>query len=591
MIRIEAISKKRGFDIWYPFLLNGIVLCGYLLCFTVSFESIDNIIFSQWIADGYYNIFYTNYYLTRALGFLQDLIFPLNAYTIVHIALAYLAYTGISVVLSDKFGYKSATFMTAVVTMLFGVNNYITISFTRLPGLLCAAGLLMILHYSAKKGFIGVVLGSLLTIAGGLYRFNVFELALGMALVFAGCLTLNRFIGLPKEKRRFSSLLKLVFEPKRLVAAVLIFSLCYVLNVESKKINTSTEELRYYSTYTNLRSSIWDYQIPDYSDCREEYDALGIDANDIELIREGFCDKDGVMSVDNMREIQSIRDEFNKSDNSYASFLRTSYSYAGSRIKSFNIEFIASVLFALIFLLYIVLHKEQSIFIPIVFLITVLAVYGYFLYTGRIKYRVMFTVWFSAFVYLFYLIDTKAMRPEIKNIFVRYKKRFVCIGVPLILVFCVGCTIFLNKQNIIIDHSEMNETMDELYEYMEEKPENKYVLVKLISTVNDLPNRYDSAFVAVKTDYSANFKHTDCTYYASPFRNRQMEAFGTDNLFASLVDDGVYCVFSREKFLHYPLMIYDYLEKYYCPGELLDYEVVDELENFVIAKYYYISDD
>nr|MCR5042043.1 hypothetical protein [Clostridia bacterium] len=233
----------------------------------------------------------------------------------------------------------------------------------------------------------------------------------------------------------------------------------------------------------------------------------------------------------------------------------------------------------------IVLNRRKKVFIPAVFIVSVLAVYGYFIYTGRVKYRVMFTVWFSAFVFLIYLFDGKDVKKKIKQRFNSRKKSTAAICSSVVLVVCACFMLLTYEKNIFIDCEEMNSTMDELYEYMEENRENKYVLIKLISTVNDLPNRYDSAFIAVKTDYDANFKHTDCTYYASPFRNRQMEAFGTDNLFRSLTDEGVYCVFSRERLLHYPLMIYNYLDKYYCDGELLDYEVVDELDNFVITKF------
>ena len=89
----------------------------------------------------------------------------------------------------------------------------------------------------------------------------------------------------------------------------------YGLDKASDAANAGTPELKAGRQYQAERVKVTDYPMLDYiEDNIGEYEAVGLDQNDLELIDRWFFDYDGAASYDNLKVINSINGPYAEAD-------------------------------------------------------------------------------------------------------------------------------------------------------------------------------------------------------------------------------------------------------------------------------------
>lgn len=576
---MKSLSQKRGFNLGFSILFNAIIMLFIITVFNVEFEIADDVIFSQFITDGFYNIIFINVFLTRFIGFIQNIIYPLNAYVLIDLALAYLSMVSITKIFIDKFEIKKATLMMILVNGFFAINYYLTISFTRLPGLLATAGFLSIIHYSRQKNWaLGTVWGIILVIISSMYRFNVFELMFGVALAFVFCVSLGDFFDTDKKDRKLINLIKIIFEPKRFISAVIIVVIAFSLNYVSKDINTSTDVLKHYASYTSARAASFDYDIPSYEQAKEEYDKLGIDENDLTLLKAGFMDEDGAFTTEQLLKIKSIRDNYNKSKFSLIKTIYSTIKNIGISVVFLQISGVTLISFGITFLMYFVFQKKNKFLIPLIMAMTVGAIYLYFNIMGRLVFRVLFSVIFAAVCYLFYTYDFSRLESKEKSN-IKTALSIICV----IAISAAGLYLTTQK-NEHIDYYPHFEEAKQISEYVNENQDKKFEFARATMFTCGIPDTNKDVFHIKKTDYDVNYKVTNCTYYLSPYYYRQMEGFGAENFYSNLLNDNVYFVVRNKT--DYGENIKQYLQKYYSNNKSVNMDLVKEIGGYTVYNYY-----
>ncbi len=569
--------KDNQKNIFFSIVFNVVLLAVSLVFFQVHFDIPDDALFARNINDGLFEILYINHYLVRVIKLLQDVIYPINAYTVINIVLSYFSMVSITYVLTDKFDMKKSAFMTGFIYCIFGSSIYNTISFTRLPAIISLAGFMLIIHFAKQKnGFFGMIIGIVLCVLSSMYRYNVFLLVLGVSCVFVFSLSINEYFDKEKTERKFVDFFKILFEPKRIVAALVVFVVAFSCNNVSKMVDKSTEEMQYYAQYTSLRSAVWDYQLPDYENYSDEYDKIDIDENDLAMLRLAcFDDLENSLTIEKLQGLNSLKKHYYQNDiNSILRNMKQVVIYEISMLLSIDIEFISLTGFGLVIVLYLLTNNKKKFFAPLLMISAVGVCFLYMWYINRTVFRANYAFILSATTYLMYLFDFSNSKILFKN---RTRKIITTICIAAISV--TGLIASQSRNKCEKDYPLSKEDK-QFVEYMTSHTNNKYGMIGVESFYIGLIDNIDDAFHIEKTDYDLNCFVAAGMFYRSPAYNYLLEQFGTDNFYEYLLEDNVYLVVDNDNDVSE--VVKTYLEKHYADGKTVDLTKIDTFGKYII---------
>ncbi|MCD8025729.1 MAG: hypothetical protein LUF33_02030 [Clostridiales bacterium] len=358
--------------------INLIIAILFLIIGETYYEIADNQTYSLFIADGDYKIVFTNYFLCLFCGFIQNIIYPLNAFVTVHLFFCFCAFTAITRVFLDKFNTITALCITLFLNGFFAVNHYLTISFTRAPALICVAGFLCIIHYiNRSKWKLGTIIGAVFILIGSTYRFKIFEVALVMAVCFVIAKSISQYFSIGKPQRKISNMFKIIFAPKRLIVCIITVAVCFSVYYVSDAINTSTDELSYYKQYTTARSVVWDHTIVDCDSYEEEYDKIGIDENDIAMLRAGYMDDEGAFTLEKLQQIKDIQPNNILETQYIVSTIKEMFETEIGFIIALGDKGMVCLAFVFVLIPFIIVCKKRNCFIPIFLMVVAFCFYLY----------------------------------------------------------------------------------------------------------------------------------------------------------------------------------------------------------------------
>lgn len=575
----KALIKNENAKKTLLAVVFNIVVLVLFSSYILGYEVNDDFIFAEYIAAGYINIRFSNYFLFAFMSALSKVIYPLNAYTIVTLALSSVSFTVISRIMLDRFKPIVSLSITLLMYAFLGMYYYNAISFTQAPALICTAGFIAIIYYLEQKKPSGVIVGSLLVIVGSGYRVSSFYAVLIVSAVYYIAVTIA------KNGESFKEFVKGIFEPKRLIVLAVTVAVCFSLNYASNTINNSTDELKYYSEYTSLRSSVWDYGVPDYETHEEEYRALDIDENDVLMLRYGLLDDNGAYPMEKLRAIKEMADK--ESFTLDGINLKTIAEIIGNLPETLkNIDWL-NVIFILGYIAFgafFILNKSKACLPAVLILLICAAMNFYLILIGRSIARATSTIWFPAILYLFTLYDRK----NIRDVFIRmYEKKKVIFPATACLLSVAVIGFNLINSYIYFPYNESaKQKYNELHSYFTEHPENRYELT-MHADIYDGNAVYNSAYFINAISPEQNYKLINFTYYNLPYDKEMCRSiFGTENLYANLLNDNVYFVALKEKEgkgLQEPME--KYLEKYYSDGKDVESEKVATVNEYDIYKY------
>ena len=580
---MNSMREKKNtalFKLLYSLLLNVGILVFYLIVYSLNYEMADDAGYADWIANGCYDFHFISYLYCAFVGFIQNIIYPLNAYVLVFLFLSLCAFTAITVVFTDKFNAVVATFFTLFITGFFAVNHYEQISFTRMPALLTVAGFLCIIHYVNKDKYrLGVCVGAAFVLIGSLIRFMIFEASLAMVCFYVVGKSLSEYFAIEKGARKIKELFFIIFEKRRLIVAISLVALCFGINITENFIVKQNDGLSYYCEYTAARSAVWDYPIPDYEQCKEEYDKIGIDANDIEMLRQGYLDDKGAFSLEKLKEIKSIQQNYNSQNKSYIGILKNMIVDEIGGMRALADKGIALFAFGIILLSFIILMKKRNYFIPLCLGISVFGFYYYLWFSSKVPYRAVYVLLLAATVYLLYSFSITEFKCIFSRLYFKYRK--VNLAVLLLLaipLFLVG-NYLSNKSNVCFDCFRFSQDQMDLQKYIDDNKDKKLELSRTVS----LPKGVDSIIYVSRESVTENSIYFNCTYGKLPYYMQEVKDFGTDNLYSYLLEDGVYFVDDSPN--PQTDMMKTYLEKYYGSGNNISVQKTDVVGEYYIYKF------
>ncbi len=573
-------------------LFLSIIICSscFLLCqlaFGLNYEMLDEMIFSELLADNYIHFGnFSNYFLLAAIMLLQKLIYPVNAYVIVSLAAALAAMVTIVYIFYSRFSWMVATVIAVVLNGMFGVNHYATISFTRLPALLCAGGLLCIIHTIYSKRWVaGYIWGSLLVIAASMYRYKIFLVGALLLVVFLVADSVAEHLSFKNTREAVKSFLKELLEPKRLLCGVLLFAVCFGFSAFGRHLNNNSEAVSYYIHYNSLRSAVWDYEIPTYDEAKDDYDAINIDANDLTVLKGHFLDDEGAFTIDKLKEINAIKEKYNEK-RSLKTILKSLIFGELEELTSRQMKAILYLSVLLILVLFLIIMKKRYMLIPFSLLAASAVLYVYLYFDGRVPYRVVYGIWLPVILYLLYSIRLERLRDFCrqklrKNQLLTSKKYAVPI-VVLALFVAVAFLTINDQKNYKNDYAAMQSDRASVNEYVKAHPDDRFELCRM---ANLFEGNIDN-----KTIYTVNnegrYKNSHIfngTYYRLPYYDKfNKDVFGTDNMYENLLKDNVYFIDHNNAFSK---ALEKYLEKYYADGNNVDMTLIDEFDNYQIVSY------
>ena len=383
-------------------VINIVILIAMLAFTRMSYETNDDYAIASRIAAGYPYVGFVNYFLCKPLIMIQKLIPSVNCFVIFLIAASFVSLTCVLYTIFSAGNDRMVRIAAAAMTALFAFDHYSSIQFTKTAALVMTAGMLMLVDcVTNKKKAPGYIVSVLLIYLGACIRVDALLGAAGFAGIY-GIVWLIQNRSRLKEDGYFTM-------PRIALYVLLVALVCgaYELDQYSCRINVSTEQLRYAEDYSLYRSNIVDFPTYEYyEDNVAAYDAIGISENDIYLIDHWFFDYEGAASMENLRNIDSIK----RNDDSTATILVKSVKkclrriYNGVREMSFTgIHIIYLCALALWMLL--ALRPRHWPFVIGTGLMS-LALYLALYYMQRPTYRALYIADIGAAVWLlYYLMD------------------------------------------------------------------------------------------------------------------------------------------------------------------------------------------
>ncbi len=393
--------------------INIVIMAVLLLLFYPAFETNDDsgleglVTGSRGIRDPH--MVYANYILGLILTTLFRIAPGIQWTAVLQYAILFLSFTSTTYVFFTRLKSLPLRALVTSVIFFFSFEGYICIQYTKTAGIMTAAGLLLVFFgLSREKDKLdkcAVVIGSVLTLLGSLYRIQ--QALLGIALFSALVLYcgVNFFHDLEKPGKRMIQSVVLGSVIVLLIGGLFVFD----------RAQYSGKEWSDYLEFDKYRAEVLDYGIPKYSEHKQEYKEIGIDKTAYNLMKRWVFEDEERFTADTFRQISELREK--KTIN-----------------KAFVKEFLVSsvkgllkencfICFALIFFCWLIIGKRRWMeLVSILLLLLVLAAfYFYFFYAGRFMiHRVDAGVWFTASLIMLFMFDeeNKSFIPAVAGVLI-----------------------------------------------------------------------------------------------------------------------------------------------------------------------------
>lgn len=291
-------------------LLNAAFLAAALLLMAPAFESNDDTALAAFV-DGQRAVKsacipYINVVLALLLKGIYSLLGEGAAWhAIGQYLLLFAGFTALGAALFERLPLRQGALILLVLLLFFGADAYIMINYTKTCSVATVGGLALLLE-AAGGGDKGgrrlyMVFGTLLALFGVMLRFMEFlpcaALMSPLALYRLSELVGDRSLTRAEKRRRLW----------RRAAPLLLFCALAAGLWGADRLAWSQGRWGEYAEFDAVRVALTDYGIPEYESMPEEYEALGLNKNAVDLFRMGnFYDPDN-FGQNTMAEISRLR--------------------------------------------------------------------------------------------------------------------------------------------------------------------------------------------------------------------------------------------------------------------------------------------
>lgn len=273
-------------EFWMALGINLLFVIVYAcLCHPAYEVSDDNAM--AFFVEGAYgsrtaHLIFENIIWGKFLTMLSMLAPGIKWYTVCQYAGMFCAYTGISYFMM-KAGGKMAGFAGSVFLLVFlGMESYVTFQWTRSAAIITIGGMLLLFYaveYAEEKWEkrAALFLGLALCIVGSMIRFLFFAVCVVLS---GGCILMKMAEIIKRRENGWK---------KRIRTYLFVYGSVGIASISLYGIDRACyltdETWSYYSEYNSLRSELWDFGFPDYTQNQELYESLGISQSDIVMYR------------------------------------------------------------------------------------------------------------------------------------------------------------------------------------------------------------------------------------------------------------------------------------------------------------------
>lgn len=438
----EQITESLTSSKFISIGMNVLFLLFILVFCDQKYETSDDFVMSTIMSGAYNNgepnphLIFVNVIIGYILVPFYNLLPEISWYFILQIILLLCAFTLMTYLLIEKNGRAIGIMLAVMMLTLVGDDAYILVQFTKTAVVVSMCGALVFLwSLFCERRRCLVILSGILCLIGTLVRFNSIYIIGGFLIL----LLLIEFWKLFRDsvgKKRLKRVAYIAICGGLLVGSSYI---CRFIDVtEYSKIDAYAQ----FKEFNSIRSSVVDSSDYGYYVYSEELEKIGISENDYWLLRRWNFSDDEVFSQEVLEKAGNIMKEY---DSQTEVALGDIYEQMQSR-KILNYPVVIAcmclVIFSVIFL------KKRWLGIGVAMGIAVL-LEVYFFQTGRVVYRIEYSIFASAFLAGCFFWDKSFYRFEGKN---DELKRIAIL---------VGSALFLWEMPLFIENSAYQGVTDE----------------------------------------------------------------------------------------------------------------------------------
>ncbi len=295
----NALKKLYDCKIAVAAILTALMATLLFCIYDPIFGTNDDYIMSILVQHGDNHSIFLNFFLVSFNVLAQKVFTGVNMFMVLQIAHALLAFVTISYIFLSKSRSKIGLAAAFIFEALFLYMGVIVVQWTHTAVYLCAAGF-SLLYYAffceKRKGvkIFQIIASAFFVIAGGCYRFIVFEVSLAIFLLMLACMFLETIL---TRKAREGELKKALIGGLKsflgiVISIAVIVGMIFGARILSDKLNAS-ERYSEFKEFNSARARINDYPVTQYEGNEEFYNSIGIKSqNDIATIRRYYYDRD-----------------------------------------------------------------------------------------------------------------------------------------------------------------------------------------------------------------------------------------------------------------------------------------------------------
>lgn len=457
--KLEKIKKLGQKSIWKSLLLNLIFLLVFLIIFNPDYEVRDDNMMKEIAAGarGTYNSYlvFINIIIGKILTTLYTIIPGVEWYSIVQTGIIFFAFVILAWMVYVRWGTSWGTGINCAILGFFGYECYVGMQFTKTAGLCTLTGGLLIYYtFEASKKKWLLLPGVLYMFTGSLYRFGMFEMTMiGTMPIYAYWLIRGGKADIRKNLRLVGM-------------NAIVYAVALLLAVGAKQMNSRMYEndpqWRYFWEYNTARCSLMDYEFLDYEEYESTYQRLGISKEDYEYYSAGFIADPEKFSLDTMKQLITSK----KAKKLDGVFLIEFF-------KTFPLAFLAIKVFGALLLVVIfsVLWDKKSLILIAMQTLTMLGVYAYLYYQGRVLINRVDATFVLAQCMILLLSYNVAEKESWKKV----KMLPIVLASLLMVLACRGNDYYWNIANATEESRQDKQERQEILELIWEDKEHLYL--------------------------------------------------------------------------------------------------------------------
>lgn len=600
---VSFFRKCWSSPLFKAVLFNFVALLIRIIFFDIKYEVSDDYAIDAILSGAYGsgfnpNLLFGNVILGYFFVFLYSWIPRISFYFFFLETLGFVSSTAILYILFRKNPNITGLIMGFAMILFFADDLYVLLQFTKIASAAGIAGGLLVneaLWGKVKHKFRLIGIGTVISVLGSFVRFTTVYI-FGAFLLLAFVHSVWEYYS--ENQTTLATKQKLKAIGSRFVVCLLLVGVLFGLDILGKAISNADERQKAFNEYHDYRVAISDVLIPDYEQVQDEYSGLGLDEVDYDMLNSWcFCDLE-TYPTDLLEQVGNI-------NGNMSTQTTHSISYVLSEMSSAMYLNEWPVLGLLVMCLAACILGKRKVY-PLICFCTPFLIFGALIYTGRINYRVEFSVLFCAMACMVTSFCTaaevgKAGKPA--NIGTNMK-----IILTVILLVFGGLRIwqFMPKENwkklsdeeyadafnhTLYDSGHYNKQKyafpinqrkisPNLIERMENDTDHFYY-VDFFTGIQTLFYNYEPWFRPQEKLFAEDYAYFGSQMMHHPGEQDALEYNGSEPLspFKSLVNENILLV---DNF--YVVSKLRYIQKYYYPNAKI--ELVDEVDGFMIWNIY-----